>query len=352
MSREEENEMKKWKKACLGALCAAALLAGCGAQNGGTDQDGPIDDTPDIVDNNTDHADTDAAALLDAVRAVNAPRELLKEHDTVTVKIQGTDGDGNVTYTARVQYTGGTGEDILMNSHYRYSGDSGVGEDELWGEGNGGVYASRMASDNAAGLNIFPVAGEGEQYILDVLPQCPVLSGGEEETIDEPSEQDGALLLSVTTSYTDFTDYYFTTLYYIDPATNGLLAMSVTDYSVDEGGLVSEMGTTLYNWSYDEPYNQEPYKSGRYLLNDVVYATDDTRPACLLTVCLPAKEGGEDWWVNEYHVARGTYVNICCRSGCTLYADAALTQPIDDTVSIDTNGEEMTVYVVPDVPLN
>ena len=112
------------------------------------------------------------------------------------------------------------------------------------------------------------------------------------------------------------------------------------------------MGTTLYNWSYDEPYNQEPYKSGRYLLNDVVYATDDTRPACLLTVCLPAEEGGEDWWVNEYHVARGTYVNICCRSGCTLYADAELTQPIDDTVSIDTNGEEMTVYVVPDVPLN
>ena len=33
-------------------------------------------------------------------------------------------------------------------------------------------------------------------------------------------------------------------------------------------------------------------------------------------------------------------------------SDAALTQPIDDTVSIDTNGEEMTVYVVPDVPLN
>ena len=56
--------------------------------------------------------------------------------------------------------------------------------------------------------------------------------------------------------------------------------------------------------------------------------------------------------MNEYHVARGTYVNICCRSGCTLFADAELTQPIDDTVSIDTNGEEMTVYVVPDVPMN
>lgn len=39
-------------------------------------------------------------------------------------------------------------------------------------------------------------------------------------------------------------------------------------------------------------------------------------------------------------------------TGNLLYADAALTQPLDDTVSIDTNGEEMTVYVVPDVPLN
>lgn len=344
--------MKKWKKACLGALCAAALLAGCGAQNGGTDQDGPIDDTPDIVDNNTDHADTDAAALLDAVRAVNAPRELLKEHDTVTVEIQGTDGDGNVTYTARVQYTGGTGEDILMNSHYRYSGDSGVGEDELWGEGNGGVYASRMASDNAAGLNIFPVAGEGEQYILDVLPQCPVLSGGEEETIDEPSEQDGALLLSVTTSYTDFTDYYFTTLYYIDPATNGLLAMSVTDYSVDEGGLVSEMGTTLYNWSYDEPYKAE-----RALLNEVVFATDSTENVCALTYFYPAPgaekgwDVGEDGWgVSEIRVAHGTRVTFCCSTGCMLYADKELTRPIDDTQGIDTSGKSAMVYIVPDAP--
>ena len=47
-----------------------------------------------------------------------------------------------------------------------------------------------------------------------------------------------------------------------------------------------------------------------------------------------------------------SYVTICCSMGCTLYADAALTQPIDDTVSIDTNGEEMTVYVLPDVPLD
>ena len=210
-----------------------------------------------------------------------------------------------------------------------------------------------MTSDDNASLNIYPIPGEGTEYLLDILPQCadPAAKNAE-ETLDERSEQDGAVLLSTTTRFQDAGGYYYTTLYYADPETGELLAMSVTDYIEDGEGGATEMGTTLYNWSYNEPYKEEPYKSGHCLMNDVVYSTDDTRPACLLTICLPAKEGGEDWWVNEYHVARGTYVTICCSMGCTLYADAKLTQPIDDTVSIDTNGEEMTVYVLPDVPLD
>ena len=269
------------------------------------------------------------------------------------MNIQGTDRDGEVAYTARLQYTDGGDSTILMSSHYSYTANSGPGEDELWSEGCGSLYATRMTSDDNASLNIYPIPGEGTEYLREMLPQCadPAAKNAE-ETLDERSEQDGAVLLSATTRFDDQDDYYYTTLYYADPVTGELLAMSVTDYMADGEGGATEMGTTLYNWSYDEPYKTEPYKSGRYLLNDVVYATDDTRPACLLTVCLPAEEGGEDWWVNEYHVARGTYVNICCRSGCTLYADAALTQPIDDTVSIDTSGEEMTVYVVPDAPMN
>ena len=332
--------MKNWKKAGIGALCVAALLAGCGTQGGDTN-------------NNDKNAGEPKEISLEQVRADNIPEKLLEDHDTVTVSIQGTDRDGEVAYTARLQYTDGGDSTILMSSHYSYTANSGPGEDELWSQGRGGLYATRMASDDTASLNIYPIPGEGTEYLREMLPQCtdPAAKNAE-ETLDERSEQDGAVLLSTTTRFDDQDDYYYTTLYYADPETGELLAMSVTDYIEDGEGGATEMGTTLYNWSYDEPYKTEPYKSGRYLLNDVVYATDDTRPACLLTVCLPAKEGGEDWWVNEYHVARGTYVNICCRSGCTLYADAELTQPIDDTVSIDTNGEEMTVYVVPDVPLN
>lgn len=332
--------MKNWKKTGIAALCVAALLAGCGTQGGDTN-------------NNDSNTDEPKEITLEQVRVDNIPEKLLENHEAVTVNIQGTDRDGEVAYTARLQYTDGGDSTILMSSHYSYTANSGPGEDELWSQGRGGLYATRMASDDTASLNIYPIPGEGTEYLLDILPQCadPAAKNAE-ETLDERSEQDGAVLLSTTTRFDNQDDYYYTTLYYADPETGELLAMSVTDYMADGEGGATEMGTTLYNWSYDEPYKTEPYKSGRYLLNDVVYATDDTRPACLLTVCLPAKEGGEDWWVNEYHVARGTYVNICCRSGCTLYADAALTQPIDDTVSIDTNGEEMTVYVVPDVPLN
>lgn len=101
------------------------------------------------------------------------------------------------------------------------------------------------------------------------------------------------MLLSTTTRFKDAGGYYYTTLYYADPETGELLAMSVTDYIEDGEGGATEMGTTLYNWSYNEPYNQEPYKSGRYLLNDVVYATDDTRPACLLTVASLRKKGAK-----------------------------------------------------------
>lgn len=332
--------MKNWKKTGIAALCVTALLAGCGMQGGDTN-------------NNDKNADEPKEISLEQVRADNIPEKLLEDHDTVTVSIQGTDRDGEVTYNARLQYTDGGDSTILMSSHYNYTANSGPGEEELWSEGCGSLYATRMTSDDTASLNIYPIPGEGTEYLREMLPQCtdPAAKNAE-ETLDERSEQDGAVLLSTTTRFDDQDDYYYTTLYYADPETGELLAMSVTDYMADGAGGATEMGTTLYNWSYDEPYKTEPYKSGRYLLNDVVYATDDTRPACLLTVCLPAEEGGEDWWVNEYHVARGTYVNICCRSGCTLYADAALTQPIDDTVSIDTNGEEMTVYVVPDAPMN
>ena len=179
--------MKNWKKAGIGALCVMSLLAGCGMQDGKDDGNGGKDDTPMDV-------------TLETLREVNDPCMLLAKYDAVTVNIQGSDRDGEVAYTARLQYTDGGDSTILMSSHYSYTANSGPGEDELWSEGCGRLYATRMTSDDNASLNIYPIPGEGTEYLLDILPQCadPAAKNAE-ETLDERSEQDGAVLLSTNT---------------------------------------------------------------------------------------------------------------------------------------------------------
>ena len=94
--------MKNWKKASIAALCVAVLLAGCGTQGGKDDGNGGKDDTPMDV-------------TLETLREVNDPCVLLAKYDAVTVNIQGTDRDGEVAYTARLQYTDGGDSTILMS---------------------------------------------------------------------------------------------------------------------------------------------------------------------------------------------------------------------------------------------
>lgn len=324
--------MKNWKKASIGALCVVSLLAGCGMQDGDTN-------------NNDKNAGEPKEISLEQVREDNIPEKLLEDHDTVTVSIQGTDQDGKETYTAKVQYTRDDKGNLLLASHYSYTADSPVGEDEFFAqaclsiEGNG-VYLSKMESDGRLNMNCYP-SGEYEMYILDMLPACREADDSASETINEQSEQDGAVLISTTTTYSDMPDYYYTTIYYVDPATGELLAMSVTDYSKDDSGEASVLGTTVYDWSYDESYAPE---------KELAVEAFNSDEACALTLVYNPSAADEE--TQEISIKRGTYVTFVSSTGSLLYADAELTQPLDDTLPIDTNGEEMTVYVVPDVPLN
>lgn len=324
--------MKNWKKAGIGALCVMSLLAGCGMQDGDTN-------------NNDKNADEPKEISLEQVRADNIPEKLLEDHDTVTVSIQGTDQDSKETYTAKVQYTRDDKGNLLLASHYSYTADSPVGEDEFFAqaclsiEGNG-VYLSKMESDGRLNMNCYP-SGEYEMYILDMLPACREADDSASETIDEQSEQDGAVLISTTTTYSDMPDYYYTTIYYVDPATGELLAMSVTDYSKDDSGEASVLGTTLYDWSYGESYLPDKELAAEAFNSD---------EACALT--LVYNPGAADEETQEISIKRGTYVTFVSSTGNQLYADAELTKTLDDTLPIDTNGESMTVYVVPDAPMN
>ena len=319
--------MKNWKKAAVGTLCVVSLLAGCGTQ---TDPKQP-----------DENGDAELGSFTpESVRETNAPAKLLEKHDTVTVSLQGSDQDGNETYTAKVQYTRDEQGRLVMASHYTYTPDSAVGEDEFFAqacfsnEGHG-VYLNTMSSEENLSMNCYP-GGEYETYILDILPAAADGGVDAEETIDGCSEQDGAVLLSTTTRYAEIDDYYYTTIYYIDPSTGELLAMSVTDYSKDESGEASSLGTTLYDWSYDEPYAPEKELAAEAFNSD---------EACALTLVYAPGTDAEE--TQEISVRRGTNVTFSNSTGCQLYADAALAQPLDDTRPIDTSGESMTVYVVP-----
>ena len=242
--------MNRWGLMSALALAAALLLAGCGGDYGLSDDDSA--DEPQIT--------------LEQIRAANDPRSLLEKHGAVTVTVQESDQNDAVTYTAKFQYTRGV-EDVLAWYHCRYTENSTSGKSELWSEANGTMDAARMESDSTEDLSLsIYLEGKYEQYVLDMIPRCPALEEDVEQTVDSCSEQDGELLLSVTARYLASDGDYYTVHYRVDPATNEVLEASVTDYIKKESGEVSKLHTTLYRWSYDEPYQAE-----RNVMNEVLF---------------------------------------------------------------------------------
>ena len=219
-------------------------------------------------------------------------------------------------------------DEVLAWYHYQYTENSDAGEDEVWGEANEKMYAERRASDDAASLSIH-FRHDDKQYILDMMPQCPTSGENAEQTIDGCSEEDGAILLSVTTRYLDSGGDYYTTRYRVDPATSELLEMSVTDYHRrGKWRGIQARHTTRYRWSYDEPYQAE-----RNLLNEVLFSTDSTEDVCDLTYFYPApgSEKGWDvgengWSVSEIRVAHGTRILFLDSADLAFYADRELTE--------------------------
>lgn len=317
--------MNRWGLMSALALAAALLLAGCGGDYGLSDDDSA--DEPQIT--------------LEQIRAANDPRSLLEKHGAVTVTVQESDQNDAVTYTAKFQYTRGV-EDVLAWYHCRYTENSTSGKSKLWSEANGTMDAARMESDSTEDLSLsIYLEGKYEQYVLDMIPRCPALEEDVEQTVDSCSEQDGELLLSVTARYLASDGDYYTVHYRVDPATNEVLEASVTDYIKKESGEVSKLHTTLYRWSYDEPYQAE-----RNVMNEVLFSTDSKEDVCDLTTFYPVEEEN-GWAMTLYRVAHGTRILFLDSVDLAFYADRELTEPIDFYDGVDTSGESATVYIVP-----
>ena len=170
--------MKNWKKASIAALCVAALLAGCGTQDGDTN-------------NNDKNADEPKEISLEQVRADNIPEKLLEKYDAVTVNIQGTDRDGEVAYTAKiaVHATGATARSCMCLALQLYRQQRPVGEETSQPAVERGVWqpVSPRSMDErrvTASLNMlsrFRARGR-ELSSLTYCPQCadPAAENAEE----------------------------------------------------------------------------------------------------------------------------------------------------------------------------
>lgn len=147
--------MKSWKRAVTVALCAASLLAGCGGDCG-------LKDGEDYT--------------VEDLRGINIPLALLERHEVVTVNVQYTDENGDVTYTARVQYTRNADGNVVSWGHYGYdpSENYPVSAKERWTQANGKVYLDRSSNEERTMMTCFTKI-DYEMYVLaDLARNCGI----------------------------------------------------------------------------------------------------------------------------------------------------------------------------------
>lgn len=192
--------MKSWKRAVTVALCAASLLAGCGGDCG-------LKDGEDYT--------------VEDLRGINIPLALLERHEVVTVNVQYTDENGDVTYTARVQYTRNADGNVVSWGHYGYdpSENYPVSAKERWTQANGKVYLDRSSNEERTMMTCFTKI-DYEMYVLADLPAIAEFEMGTEESEETIGLQNGVYLLSGSVTYPNLGGYHSKTLtkLNLDPA--------------------------------------------------------------------------------------------------------------------------------------
>lgn len=218
--------MKSWKRAVTVALCAASLLAGCGGDCG-------LKDGEDYT--------------VEDLRGINIPLALLERHEVVTVNVQYTDENGDVTYTARVQYTRNADGNVVSWGHYGYdpSENYPVSAKERWTQANGKVYLDRSSNEERTMMTCFTKI-DYEMYVLADLPAIAEFEMGTEESEETIGLQNGVYLLSGSVTYPNLGGYHSKTLYEVEPGSGELHAMTVTDHAADDEAFDGKM---RYTWS-------------------------------------------------------------------------------------------------------
>ena len=309
----------------LAAVCVFSL-AGCGGE-----KTAALDDAGQEI----------KAPAMETLRAVNDPIEVLKGHRTVSIVREAWDDSGELIASSEVLYRRDTAGALEMDSRTQYFEDGtsswtyaeaySAAEDPLYpGSGTPGAY---YFDD---GSNVYMTCVPAAEYETKVARKLPPFSAGaldSNETITDCAEQDGALVVTTRSSVVEL-DIAWETDYYVDPETDLLLAMVITNYDSPADD-ASVTGTTRWNWTYDGAYKMDwSYPNiGRIPADD----------ACELTLVIDP--GKEDQEIQHFGVAKGTTVTFEPEEPYTLYLDEALTKEAP-SYFMDTNRDSVTYYAV------
>lgn len=307
--------MKRMTRLLLCALCAAALLSGCG--------------------NKTTEPSTAASAVaaesdaFEGIKMMNYMDTLLTRHSSVYFvdSLYKDESRAVPTVITTGQYTK-DGEHVQYHQDM-YSDQDGILYDT---EGHaddtyaGALYECGTKAEDGKTMTLYY---DEETYQIQIFDRWNGVTSQDGTVLSASESSDGELVVEVKSAASP--DYTITR-YVADKETYEIKSYTMTEYDQNDK-VVSVLQRTV---TYDQPQTFElsPFQT---ILGGQDYCE-------LNVICDPE---GENMRVNWYPVAHDTTVFFSDLDRYTLYSDDALTQTMDPLSSIDVTGEVQNVFVVP-----
>ena len=314
--------MKRKLALALALCCTVTALSGCGGQK-----------ATDTAENGGTENQQIEAYTLEKLRAQIGLDSLLKQHQQVGYTeefYEYRDGEADKTLTTTIKGRYWRENDMLQS-------------DAEYLDENGNVtYTQQDHGDATYAGASYGMSADGDKYMTLMLPEeydqitdrwlFELMNSTGDQTVQETTEQDGAIVVTVRTDYRDAADMYDISLYYIDSESGDLVGSDVTTYSTQDDQPMAEVLLTPTYDGTDFKLSANPFEA-------ITGGTD----YCEVTMIANPQQ--DDMQVCWYPVAHDTQLSFSSMGDVKLYADEELTQTLDGT-SIDVSGEARNVFAV------
>ena len=316
--------MKRKLALALALCCTVTALSGCGGQK-----------TTDTAEKSGAGAENQQveAYTLEQLRTQLGLDTLLGRHKQVGYTeefYEYRDGEADKTLTTTIKGRYWRESDMLQS------------DTEYLDENGKLTYTQQEHGDATYAGASYGLSADGTKYMALMLPSeyeqltdrwlSELTNSTGEQTVQNTTEQDGKIVVTVRTDYRNESDAYDLALYYIDPQSGDLTGSDVTTYSTVNDQPMAEVLLT-------PTYDDSSFKLEAKPFEAITGGTD------YCEVSLIANPQQDDMQVCWYPVAHDTQLTFSSLGDVKLYADEELTQALDGT-EIDVSGEVRNVFAV------